>query len=523
MYRIGIDIGGTKIKAGLFDGQGNLLAAEKAYIRDLPDLCVYIQDAVSRLAAQCGVQTQAIAACGIGIPGTVTSDGRRIVKAPNLPMLEENFAETVEHGLGIPTGLVQDSRAAAWGEYLYGGGGGMDSVVCITLGTGIGTGIVLDGRIYHGALGCAGEIGHSPAVPGGRPCGCGKYGCLERYCAGSGLDQTAEEILGSGSRAADLFSAAEAGNQQAQEAVQAAARMLGDALVFVINLMSPDCILFSGGLSAQEKQYTGPAAEYALGHCYNAGRLPALKTAELGENAPLYGAAYLPVVPRRRKPILSASIMCADILDIGAALQEIQAAGIEYLHCDIMDNHFVPNLMLSMELLNKLRRGTSLPFDFHIMAENPESIIEKLDIRPGDIIAVHYESTPHLQRAVELIHAKGARAAAAVNPATPVEVLSEILPQLDMILIMTVNPGFAGQKLVPGSIGKIQRAKAMLLERGLPAVLIGADGNCSFENGPKMYAAGADLLVVGTSSVFGQDICIEEGTKKMYAACVERR
>ena len=207
--------------------------------------------------------------------------------------------------------------------------------------------------------------------------------------------------------------------------------------------------------------------------------------------------------------------MCADILNMKAALDEIKEAGIEYLHCDIMDNHFVPNLMMPMEFLNKLRPATDLPFDFHIMAENPESIIEKLILKENDIVSVHYESTVHLQKAITLIKEMGAKPAVAINPATPINVLEEILPQLDMVLIMSVNPGFAGQKIVESSFEKLRKMRNMLKERNLENILIQVDGNCSFENVPKMYDAGADIFVVGTSSVFKKGLTIKEGTKKL--------
>ena len=216
-----------------------------------------------------------------------------------------------------------------------------------------------------------------------------------------------------------------------------------------------------------------------------------------------------------RKPKLSASIMCGDALNYGKTLAELEEAGVELVHYDIMDNHFVPNLMLPMELIPKLRKGTKMPFDIHIMAENPESIIEKLELCDGDYVAVHYEATAHLERAISLIKAKGAKAAVAINPATPIETLSEIAPRLDMVLVMTVNPGFAGQKLVEGSLDKIERTRKFLDARGLSHVEIEVDGNCSFENVPKMYKAGADIFVTGTSSTFHKDGSVKKNTERL--------
>ncbi len=519
MYRIGVDIGGTKINVGLFDEtEKRLVDSKKEYIKNIQGLPEYIKGAIEELASSHGVSATEIVFCGVGIPGTVSEDGKRILKAPNIAILSENPAEELESVLDIPVGMIQDSRAAAWGEYLV-CEEKPKTLVCITLGTGIGTGIVLDGAIYHGALGAAGEMGHLPIREGGRACGCGKSGCLEKYCAGGGLDLTAEEILGKDKRAEDLFAEAKSGNEAAKNAIAEAVRGLGGALVSVINLLSPDRIHFSGGLSRQTELYLEPVISYVREHCYSAGKLPVLQGAILNENAPLFGAAFMSAEAARRKegayPMLSASIMCADVLHFGEALKEIEQSGIEYIHADIMDNHFVPNLMLSTDLLNKLRPATSLPFDYHIMAQNPETVIEKLDIREGDFVSVHYESTAHLQRVITLIKERGARAAVALNPATPVWVLEEIVSELDMILIMSVNPGFAGQKIVPSSFEKLAKTKKFLLDRGLHGVLIEVDGNCSFENCPKMVKAGADLLVVGTSSVFRSEFSIREGVSRL--------
>ncbi len=516
MYKIGIDIGGTKINIGLFDAEKKiLLKNKKSYIKDITDLPVFIKNEIENICKEANASFSDIVSCGAGIPGTVSDDGKKILKVPNIEALTENFAAELENILLIPVRLVQDSRAAAWGEFLCGEGKGKNCLVCVTLGTGIGTGIVLNGEIFNGALGCAGELGHLPAEENGRACGCGKKGCLEKYCAGGGLDITAEEILGKGYKAADLFDAAAKGSEEAGIAINNAIRILGNGLVSIINLLSPDCLLFSGGLSVQEELYLNPLIEYIKNHCYTAaGRLPHIARAGLGENSPLYGAAFIPI-KEKRKHFLSASIMCADILNMDKALSEIENSGIDYLHCDIMDNHFVPNLMLAPELLSKLRKGTSLPFDYHIMAENPETIIEKLDIKEGDFVSVHYESTIHLQRAVSMIKEKGAKAAVAINPATPVSVLDEILPQLDMVLIMSVNPGFAGQKIVPGIFDKITKLKKTLSDKALDNILIETDGNCSFENVPKMYNAGADMFVVGTSSVFKPDMSIKDGVEKL--------
>lgn len=219
----------------------------------------------------------------------------------------------------------------------------------------------------------------------------------------------------------------------------------------------------------------------------------------------------------KRETKISASIMCADMMNLEKAFKELEKSGIDYIHCDIMDGHFVPNYMLSPELLNKMRDYCTIPFDFHIMAENPEGVIEMLKLQKDDYVSVHFESTNHVQRALQLIHDKGARAAIALNPATPIEFTCEILGDIDMVLIMSVNPGFAGQKIVSSSFDKISRMRNLLDEKGCGNIPIQVDGNCSFENVPKMYAAGAEIFVVGTSSVFDGKDSIEANTKKLKA------
>ena len=293
MYRLGFDIGGTKINAGIIryeSGNADIVALRKIEVSSVVNILEDIKSAVLDMCRESGIEYSRINACGAGIPGTVSRDGKRILKAPNIAILSEDFADRLSNALSIPVTMVQDSRAAAWGEYLCGGGKGLDTLICITLGTGIGTGIVVDGKIYNGGLGAAGELGHLPMVEGGRPCGCGKTGCLEKYCAGGGFDITARELLGEDKRSKDLFEAARSGNTEAKRAIDNAVIALGNAIVAAVNLMSPNAVLFSGGMS-KEEEFLISIIEYVQGHCYSSGELPVLAKAQLGELAPLVGAA----------------------------------------------------------------------------------------------------------------------------------------------------------------------------------------------------------------------------------------
>lgn len=293
VYRIGIDIGGTKVKIGLVNESNQIVSEKKLYIKDITDLALDLKNNIHNMCDELNIDRSQIKSVGIGIPGTVSDDGKKILKAPNISILSDDIACQMEDILNIPVTLVQDSRAAAWGEYLCGGAKGAKVAVCITLGTGIGTGIVVNGNIFGGGLGSAGEMGHIPVSGGTRKCGCGKVGCVEKYVAGGGLDITASEILGEGKNASDLFVEAKAGNEKAINAINAAVEMLGGVIVSVVNLLSPDCILFSGGLSNQEEMYLNPVISYVNDHCYSSGKLPVLKKAELGENAPMVGAALI--------------------------------------------------------------------------------------------------------------------------------------------------------------------------------------------------------------------------------------
>ena len=201
-------------------------------------------------------------------------------------------------------------------------------------------------------------------------------------------------------------------------------------------------------------------------------------------------------------PGISPSIMCANILNLQEDIGKLDQAGMQYFHYDVMDGDFVPNFCLNADLIRAVRRISATPADIHMMARNPERHLHLFDLQKGDLMAVHAEATTHLQRTLAAIADTGAGAAVALNPATPLCMIEDVLDDLSMVLIMTVNPGFAGQKLVPATLPKIARLRKMLDERGLSHVRIEVDGNVSFENAVKMRAAGADLFVAGTSAIF---------------------
>ena len=211
------------------------------------------------------------------------------------------------------------------------------------------------------------------------------------------------------------------------------------------------------------------------------------------------------------KPMLSPSMMCVNEWQEPArVIEALEQGGIEMLHADAMDGHFVQNLMMGTDSIKHLRGASKIPLDIHQMIENPENKLGWFGISEGEYVSIHQESTKHLQRALAAVRDFGAHPSVALNPATPLCMIENVLCDVDMVLLMTVNPGFAGQKLVPQTLEKITRLRKMLDQAGRPDVLIQVDGNVSWENAVKMRAAGADVFVCGTSSIFGKGATIAE-------------
>ena len=212
---------------------------------------------------------------------------------------------------------------------------------------------------------------------------------------------------------------------------------------------------------------------------------------------------------------ISPSIMCADFFDLEKTVREFERLKIEYLHIDIMDGHFVSNYTLGTDFVKALKSKTDIPLDIHLMVEKPENVLDWFTFGKGDYVSVHVESTCHLQKVLAAIRERGAKPMVAINPATPIFMIENVLDDIDAVLVMTVNPGFAGQKLVRSTLKKTEDLRKYLDEKGYENVEIEVDGNVSFENAVLMSKAGANIFVAGTSSVFSKDGILSDNIGKL--------
>lgn len=202
--------------------------------------------------------------------------------------------------------------------------------------------------------------------------------------------------------------------------------------------------------------------------------------------------------------ILAPSILAADFLRLGADIAEAASAGAEYIHYDVMDGRFVPSISFGMPVLKSVRKGTDKVLDVHLMIEEPERYVDEFAACGADIITIHAEACTHLDRTLEHIRGLGVKAGLALCPATPLHILEYLLKKLDMVLLMTVNPGFGGQKYIPEMTGKISALRGRLDELGLDTD-IEVDGGINEARAREVLAAGANVIVAG-SAVFGGDI-----------------
>lgn len=214
---------------------------------------------------------------------------------------------------------------------------------------------------------------------------------------------------------------------------------------------------------------------------------------------------------------IAPSILSADFARLAEGVAEAEAGGADWIHVDVMDGHFVPNLTIGPPVVKALRRVTELPLDVHLMIEKPEQLMDAFIDAGANWLTVHYEACTHLHRTVEHIRSRGARPGVAVNPHTPISALEEILPYVDLVLIMSVNPGFGGQRYIPTSAAKIARLRRTLEERSLWPIEIEVDGGIAPKTIGEVVAAGATVVVAG-AAVFNESGSVADNIAGLRSA-----
>ncbi|MEV5556394.1 ROK family glucokinase [Nonomuraea wenchangensis] len=306
MLTIGVDIGGTKVAAGVVDDQGKIVEHTlRPTAADRPDLVAEtVADVVRELSAGRPVE-----AVGVGAAGFV-DETRSVVRfAPNLAWREEPLQKKISGLVGLPVVIENDANAMAWGETRFGAGRGQSHVVCVTLGTGIGGGLVFDGALYRGRWGMGAELGHMQVQPGGRPCGCGNIGCWEQYASGQALVKEARELAEAAPERAgillglaggkiegeEITEAARRGDEVALQAFASFADWLGQGMADLAAVLDPGCFIVGGGVSRAADLFIDRARESFAERLTGRGHRPLadIRLAELGAAAGVVGAADL--------------------------------------------------------------------------------------------------------------------------------------------------------------------------------------------------------------------------------------
>jgi ribulose-phosphate 3-epimerase len=209
------------------------------------------------------------------------------------------------------------------------------------------------------------------------------------------------------------------------------------------------------------------------------------------------------------------SLMCGDMGNLEDSIKRLDSGKVDFYHFDIMDGSFVPNFTMGPDMIKTLRSKTNTLFDVHLMVKEPERYIDLFADTGADMISVHAEATVHLQRTLQAIRNRGLKAGVALNPSTPLNVLDYVWDTVDYVVLMTVNPGFAGQKFIPLTFEKIAQVKEIITQKGYP-IEIQVDGNISYDTIPKVLEKGADMLVCGTSSLFKKDKSLEQALEELH-------
>jgi glucokinase len=304
MNNIGIDIGGTKVNIGLVNDEGQIIDSRRMPVQIglVPSRFIaQISDEVRHLILKNGLHEESINSFGVGVPGTVDTSTGFVEYCPNLGWEDIDAGTYFKHDLGFEVKIAQDSRLAAWAESLVGAGTNYRNLICVTLGTGIGCGIILDGKIFNGSMNTAGEVGHTIFQKNGRPCNCGNLGCLERYTSGTAIFQRAfekypEKFIGLENKAESVFKLAYERDSEILSLIDEIVEDLAIGIANAVSILSPEAVILSGGLCDHDELIVNPLKELVFQYGYHSwARKRSLKIlkAKLGSDAPMIGAALL--------------------------------------------------------------------------------------------------------------------------------------------------------------------------------------------------------------------------------------
>jgi glucokinase len=288
---VGIDIGGTSVRACVVDSSGRMLDTLRTAT---PSTASALEHCLDRLVGELR-DRWAVGAVGLAIAGFLTSDRKTVRFAPHLPWIEADVAADMAERIGMPVFAEHDANAAAVAELYFGAAARGHNTLVLAIGTGIGAGLILGGELYRGSFGVAPELGHLTVVPDGRPCGCGKKGCWERYCSGTALVDTAVEILASQRFPRSVLAAESDGDPVALAAYADLARWLGLGLGMIADVFDPDLIVLAGGVGAASGLFLDDAREQYTASVTGAGhrQLARIRGTQLGESAGVIGAAQV--------------------------------------------------------------------------------------------------------------------------------------------------------------------------------------------------------------------------------------
>lgn len=312
-YYVGIDLGGTNIVAGVVDEEYKIIAKAKTKTengREAKEIVQSMIDTALKAVEEAGITMEQVESVGIGSPGMVDTEKREVVYAGNLKFLNTPIGQWVEDGLHVPVYLANDADAAAYGEFKAGAGKGCKSMVAVTLGTGVGSGIIINNKIYSGFGFAGGEFGHSVLVANGRPCNCGRKGCIEAYCSATGLinitkdhmNQNKEskmwEMTGGNINKVDgrtAFDAMRLGDAEGKAVVDEYTDYLGEAVVNLTNTLQPQMICIGGGISKEGENLLAPIRAKMEKYAFErfANKKTGIRIAELGNDAGVIGAALI--------------------------------------------------------------------------------------------------------------------------------------------------------------------------------------------------------------------------------------